>query len=766
MKRGWDLVLGAAILAGALALRWADPLPLQQLRNLTFDTYQRLQPRAYDPALPVTIAAIDERALDEFGQWPWSRATLARITDRLTEMGAAAIAFDAIFAEPDRTSPAAIARNLPEAPQFAAVRRQLAELPDPDAEFAAALGRSPSVLAFTFADDPALARDAILEKFGITTISDPDLKVGDFVRGGAQAIVPLPALAAAAHGLGDVQVGLPDPDGITRRVPLVSRVGETLFPSLGAEALRVALGGQTAQIRASKVRHVRLFGLGFDLWLQGIDKMRIGEAILPVNANGELWLRDSGPRRERFVSLAGILGPAADATPFQGRIVLIGTTVEGLKDIHATPLSPFVPGVEIHAQILEQILGNTFLDRPYYADVVEMLALAVLGLVLLGCLHRRSALGGTAVLVVAMAAIFGASWWQFSARGFLFDPTYPGLAAIIIFGCGTLVNFLRTESEKRYVRSAMARYLSPVLADRVSQHPEQLKLGGELRELTLMFSDIRGFTKISESLDPQALTGLINSFLTPMTQIIQDHEGFIDKYIGDCIMAFWNAPIDVASHSKKAILAAYEMRRELRRINRVFAAEAEKEDRPAVELKTGVGLNSGICCVGNMGSEQRLEYSVLGDAVNIASRLESLSPAYHVDLVIGEETASGAPSLALLELDRVRVKGKLLPIRIFTGLGDEEYAARPEFQALAAAQERMLDSYRDQDWDAAEAALAECRKLAAALPADSQGELPGALPDDRLAAFYDLYAARIAAYRAAPPPQDWDGVFEAKSKAG
>ncbi len=753
MKRGWDLVLGAAILAGALALRLADPLPLQQLRYLTFDTYQRLQPRTYDPQAPVVIAAIDEKALDRFGQWPWSRTTLARVTDRLAELGAAAIAFDVLFAEPDRTSPAAIAATLPAGPQYDAARAQLQALPDPDAEFAAALARTPSLLSFAYSDDAALAADPAIEfPYGFSTIGGDEAEIAHRVQGAPYAILPLPQLVAAAHGMGEVHAGDPDPDGIIRRVPLAIGIGERLYPTLAGDTLRVGVGGQTAQLRLTRTGY--------------IDKMRIGEAIIPVNNRGELLLYDTGPQAGRFVSLADVMAPDFDAARIAGHLVLIGATVEGLKDIRSTPLAPVMPGVEIHAQILEQILTGQYLTRSYDADDIEKIFLAVFGLVLLGFLYRRSAIGGAIVLIAAIAAAIAVSWWQFSRSGMLFDPIYPSLAAIIMFSCGTLVNYLRTESEKRYVRSAMARYLSPVLADRVSQHPEQLKLGGELRELTLMFSDIRGFTKLSESLDPQALTGLINSFLTPMTQIIQDHEGFIDKYIGDCIMAFWNAPIDVPSHSKKAILAAYDMRRELRRINQGFAAAAASEDRPPVELKTGVGLNSGICCVGNMGSEQRLEYSVLGDAVNIASRLEALSPAYHVDLVIGEETASGAPSLALLELDQVRVKGKLLPIRIFTGLGDEEYAARPEFQALAAAQERMLDRYRDQDWDAAEAALAECRALAAALPADAQGNPPGALPDDRLAGFYDLYAARIAAYRAAPPPKDWDGVFEAKSKAG
>jgi adenylate cyclase len=750
MKRGWDLAVGAAILIGALALRAADPLPLQQLRNLTFDTYQRLEPRAYDPASPVVIAAIDEKALGRFGQWPWSRGILARMTDRLTELGAAAVAFDVIFAEPDRTSPAAVAAALPQDAQYAPVRAQLAMLPDPDAEFAAALARAPSVLAFTYSNDPALEHKTLDEKFGVTELGDPEMDVTGFIQGGAYPIAPLPELAEAAHGLGDVQVGLPDPDGIVRRVPLVSRIGDVVFPSLAADALRVALGGQTAQVRMSRKRTVSLFGFSYEIWLQGIDKMRVGEAVIPVNANGELLLHDSGPVPRRYVSLADVLDPAFDPAAVQGRIVLIGTTVEGLKDQHATPLSPYVPGVEIHAQILEQILGNSYLDRPYYADALELCSLAAFGLVLMGFLYRRSAIAGTVVLAGAIAVTVGGSWWAFAEKGYLFDPIYPGLAAIAMFGSGTLINYLRVEREKRNVRTAMARYLSPILADQVSQNPEQLKLGGELRELTLMFTDIRGFTHISESLDPQALTQLMNSFLTPMTRVIQDREGFIDKYIGDCIMAFWNAPIDVPSHEQKSILAAYDMRAELKRVNTMLKESAEKNDWPEVELKIGIGLNSGICCVGNMGSEQRLEYSVLGDTVNIASRLESLSPSYGVDLVIGEETASGASEFALLELDRVRVKGKVLPIRIFTGLGDRAMAETAEFHELRDAQERLLIRYRAQDWDQAEAALAECRPLAG----------------DALAAFYDLYARRIAEYRAAPPPTGWDGVYEARTKAG
>ena len=299
------------------------------------------------------------------------------------------------------------------------------------------------------------------------------------------------------------------------------------------------------------------------------------------------------------------------------------------------------------------------------------------------------------------------------------------------------------------MRHAFAQYLSPVLVDRLSQHPDQLKLGGELREMTLMFCDIRDFTKISESLDPQELTQLMNSFLTPMTRLIQEREGTIDKYIGDCIMAFWNAPLEVSHHAEKAILAALDMRAGLKTLNESLAAAAT-EEKPAVTIRIGIGLNSGTGSVGNMGSDQRFNYTVFGDTVNIASRLEALSPAYGIDLVIGEETAESAPEMALLELDRVRVKGKFLPVQIFTAVGDRAFALTPEYQALKDAQSRLLAHYRAKEWDQAETALAECRALAPAL----------------LGGLYELYERRIAHYRIDPPPANWDGVYEAKTKAG
>jgi adenylate cyclase len=536
MKRGSDILIGALVLLGALYVRAQDPVPIQALRNLAFDTYQRIEPRTWSPDFQVRIGAIDEPALDRYGQWPWSRAALADITRRLTELGAAAIAFDVIFAEPDRTAPKALIASLPEAPAYALARQEISRLPDPDLQFAQALARAPAVLAFTWLNgSEGVDPPAIPEKFGVSVIG-ADLAPQDYVAGGESALTPLPELMAAAPGLGEVHAGLPDPDGIIRKVPMVARVQGRLYTNLAAESLRLALGGQTAQVKTST-------GSG-EFWkttIPGIAAMRVGEAIIPVNVNGELLLYDSGSLAERYFSLADVMRQDFDPGIVQGNHP-IGATVEGLKDIRATPNAPVIPGVEIHAQVLEQILSGTYLNRPYWASFVEGGFLLGFGLVLLAALRRRSAIPGLAVALFALAAGLAGSWWAFKSKGFLFDPVYPALIVVILFLGGTLTNFLRTEREKRQVRNAFSRYLSPVLVDQLSEHPEQLRLGGEMRELTVMFSDIRGFTSIAESLDPQTLTQFINSYLTPMTGIIQANEGTIDKYIGDCVMAFWNAP--------------------------------------------------------------------------------------------------------------------------------------------------------------------------------------------------------------------------------
>jgi len=330
---------------------------------------------------------------------------------------------------------------------------------------------------------------------------------------------------------------------------------------------------------------------------------------------------------------------------------------------------------------------------------------------------------------------------------------------VLVYMSSSMLNFLRTEAEKRQVRGAFSQYLSPALVEQLADEPERLVLGGEMRDMTLLFCDIRGFTTISEQFktDPTGLTKLINRFLTPMTDMILARRGTIDKYMGDCIMAFWNAPLDDKKHAAHGLESALAMFDALHGLNEKLREEAESEDRPHYPINIGIGLNSGECCVGNMGSDKRFDYSVLGDAVNLAARLEGQSKNYGVGVVIGQETRKEAPEFATIELDLIAVKGKTEPVLIYGLRGDAQEAATPAFQALEKKHEAMIAAYRSQQWDTASALIAECRDLARQTNGEKHG-LGG------LDVLYDLYAERIAAYRADPPGEDWDGVFVATSK--
>ena len=375
----------------------------------------------------------------------------------------------------------------------------------------------------------------------------------------------------------------------------------------------------TISIKSSGASGERSFGRE-----TGIAFVRTGNATIPTDENGQMLLYDTGPRAERFVpawqTLEGTLPPEI----FAGKIVLIGATATALYDVRATPLSPYSPGVEIHAQLIEQVVSGAYLYRPDWAKGAEILYMALAGLLMIVLIRRTGAVGAATVGAVVVASSVVLSWLAFQHEKWLLDPVTPSMAALGVYLAGSLLGYLQTESDRRQIRSAFGQYVSPALVERMTRNPGALRLGGETRELTILFCDIRGFTDIAERLDPAALTQLVNSFLTPMTRIIQDRSGTIDKYIGDCIMAFWNAPLDDPDHVRHGLESALAMRAELARLNAGWAAEAAKSGAAFAELQVGIGLNTGRCSVGNFGSEQRFDYSALGDAVNLASRLEGL----------------------------------------------------------------------------------------------------------------------------------------------
>jgi adenylate cyclase len=712
------------------------------MRLAVFDEFQRLAPAEYEDA-GVRIVDIDDDTLERIGQWPWPRIHVATLIERLTNLGAAVITFDMVFAEPDRTSPQRLMRSWFDLTTPAAVLEEIAKrLPDHDAVLAKAIAGTPTVVGIALTGEPTAQRPTL--KWGIAQAGDDPRA---FLAGFRGAIVNLPQLTEPAAGAGSFNTD-PERDGVIRRVPLFyalhRRDGPAeIIPSLAAEALRVAQGATTYVIKSSNASGQTAFGEK-----TGINNVRIGSLIVPTDAKGRVWLRDTGSVGARTIPAWQVMQGDVRASEIAGTIVFIGTSAAGLKDLRVTPLSPAAPGVDVHARITEQMVLGDFLQRPDWMDGAEVIYLLVFGVALLLLLPRWGPLPCAVLATAGIALAISMSWHAYTQYRVLIDPLYPSLAALAIYLAASLLVFLRTEGERRRVRHAFGRYMSPELVERLANDPAQLALGGETRDMTILFTDIRDFTSVAETMDAAALTRFINEFLTPMTDIILRHRGTIDKYMGDAIMAFWNAPLDDPDHAPHAARAALNMLAELERLNGTWAGEAAKDGRPVHTVSIGVGLNTGPCCVGNMGSSLRLEYSVIGDDVNLASRLEGQSKTYGVPIVIGENTRARLDGFASLELDLLRVKGKQRPVRVFALVGDERVAGEAWFRAVSEAQSAMLKAYRARDWSRAAALLALCRRAA-------EGRMPG---------LWSLYEARIEELRAGAVPSDWDGVAIARQK--
>ncbi|MGE0256716.1 MAG: CHASE2 domain-containing protein [Alphaproteobacteria bacterium] len=733
------------LLAAAIGLRIQDPVPVEQARLLLFDAFQRAQPRSWVD-VPVRIVDIDEESLARHGQWPWPRTLVADLVWRLGDAGAAAIAFDIVFAEPDRLSPSRAVAGWAAGEASDRLREAAASLPDNDAVLAAAFSHNRVVTGFVTTGETRAERLPRTPAAIASAGDDPRL----FVPAWPGAILNLPELEAAASGNGSINF-VPGRDGVIRTVPLLARTtavdpddpfGRTrLLPAFGLEALRVAQDAPTLRVRASGASGEASFGAR-----TGIVDVTVGEWTVPTDAGGNVWLHYTGHRAERFIPAWKVLAGEVDPAAVAGAILLVGTSAAGLLDLRATPLDPATPGVEVHAEMIEQFVLGASLVRPDWATGAEIAVMALVGAALLWLLPRIGALACAAVGGGAAVTAFAASWLAFAGASWLVDPAYPVAVIVALYISGSLAGYLRTEAERRRIRTAFGQYLAPALVEDLARHPEHLRLGGETREMSILFCDVRGFTSIAESFksDPQGLTALINRLLTPLTAAVHAHGGTIDKYIGDCVMAFWNAPLDDPEHPRDAAAAALDMLTAVERLN----AERERETPGAAPLGIGVGINTGEVVVGNIGSDQRFDYSVLGDAVNLAARLEGQSKVYGVPVVLGDDTAQRvAAHFALLELDRLAVKGKREAAPVWGLLGDAAVRDSDDFRRLASAHARMLAAYRGRAWDAA----AEAGREAAALPLAPAG-------------LYDLWQRRIAALRADPPGADWDGTTVATEK--
>ena len=719
------------LLFALVPLRLADPRPLEELRVRTFDFFQVLRPRPQE-LRPVVIVDIDEESLKAIGQWPWPRTTVADLITQITRLGAVAIGFDIIFPEPDRMSPAIAERSFRGID--AETRAKLDTLPSNDEALADAIRHSRVVVgqAGAAAPEPVTPADAALQTGFAVRGPDPSPYLVTF-RGLLRNVPPIEQ-AAAGRGLFSID---PESDGIIRRVPIIMKAQGSLVPSLSLEMLRVVTGSSAILVRVDQA---------------GVQAVAVPGLEIPTDRNGQFWVHFNRHDPTRYVSAKDVLQGHVPPDRLAGKLVLIGTSAIGLLDLKTTPTDAAIPGVEVHAQILESVLSKSNLVNPNYAIGAE-LALAVLfGLAII---IAAPMLPASIVIVLGgclIAGLIGLSLYLFVEHNLLIDFTYPLISSWLIYLVLTFVNYLREQKQRRQIRSAFGYYLSPHMVEQLARSPEKLVLGGEERRMTILFSDVRGFTTISEYYkdDPQGLTRLMNRFLTPLTNAIIDRKGTIDKYIGDAIMAFWNAPVDDAEQEANACEAALEMLSRAETLNDELKHEAEVNGGVYMPLRIGIGLNTGPCVVGNMGSDFRFNYSVLGDTVNLASRLEARTKDYRIPVVIGSRTAEGAKQkFAVMEIDLIMVKGKKQPEAVFTVLGPSQVEADPRCGELREINAQMLGRFRSQQWDNALELVARCRKFANGFD---------------LSGLYDMYEERIALYRTHPPGADWDGVYEAETK--
>src|SRR3954465_8140839 len=730
-KLGFARLMCLALLVVFAGARLWDPPPIQELRLRTFDMFQLIDPR-HKAARPVTIVDIDDKSLAKLGQWPWPRTRIADLIQNLTSHGAVAIGFDVVFSEADRLNPDLVASQMRYLDD--ATRAKLRELPSNDQILSEAIKRSRVILGETGQRAISSEVDKSLPFTGVATVGEEGAERFLFEFPGLLRNVPEIEKVAAGRGLFSIKT---ERDGLIRRVPMIMRAQGMVMPSLSLEILRVVTGTPTLLVRTDKT---------------GVRAVRLKGVEIPTDRNGQLWVHYARQDPSIYISAADVLDNTVPPNKIAGKLVLVGTSAVGLNDIKTTPVSSTMPGVEIHAQVLESVLSGAVISQPNYALGVELLAALVIGLLVIIFTPNL----GPVRLVLAgatfAAILIGVSWFFYAQHRYLIDFTYPLLSTTAIYLTLIFASFVREQRQRVQIRGQFAQYMSPVLVEQLAQSPEKLVLGGEEREMTIMFSDVRGFTTISESFkhDPQGLTRLMNRFLTPLTNVILARKGYIDKYMGDAIMAFWNAPLDDKDHELNACEAAIDMLEHVDELNQAREQKAKEEGRPFIPLNVGVGLNTGICVVGNMGSDLRFDYSVFGDSVNLASRLEGQSKEYGFPIIVGSRTALAVKDrFAILELDFIMVKGKKEPEVIYAIAGREDTAQSGRFQRLRNLTIEMLSCYRNRDWDGALAAIARGRKTDEA---------------NSLELLYNLYEARIRGYLENPPPQDWNGAFALLTK--
>ncbi len=633
---GWLIPILSVTMGISLFL--IDPLPLQILRNSVFDQYQRWSPRQYNDT-PVRIIDIDDESLAKLGQWPWPRTRIAELVKKLQAAGAAAIAFDVMFAEPDRTSPTAMLGtwNPP-----SDLRNAMSALPDHDASLAKTMARGEVVLGHALQREGKppehFARPYSMIKLGASPLP--------FLNTFNGTITSLPILQDAAAGNGAITFN-PDSDGIVRRVPLMLRMADEVMPSLAAEALRVAQGERNYFIRTNE-------GEG-----EGILEVRIGAFTIPTTPNGEIWVHYTKPVAARYIPAWKVLAGQVPVELLAGHILLVGTSAPGLLDLRFSPFGRDMPGVEAHAQAIEQILVADHLSRPGWALGLEVVVILIGGL-LVGFIGISL---GAVSSAAATALIFGiagmAGWYAYTAQGLLIDPVMPGMALLITFILSSLYHHMVSEHRQRWIKQAFAHYVSPNLVAHLVDHPEQLELGGKRQECSFIFTDLAGFTSLMEKIDPVEAVTLLNHYLDEMIAIAFRHDGTLDRIVGDAVTIMFSAPVPQPDHRQRALKCALEMHRFAKR----YADEINAKGIPFGQ--TRIGVHTGEVIVGNFGGKNIFDYRALGDPINTAARLESVNKHLGTLVCISEATLSGRPDLPVRPVGRLVLKGKTQALMVY-----------------------------------------------------------------------------------------------------
>lgn len=700
--------------------------PMQRVEAWLHDAWlKRTAPAGADDR--VAILDIDEASLKSVGRWPWSRDTMTTLVEQLFDRyGVAAVGFDVVFAEPDTSSglnslTQLAARELAGNREFRRALEELTPHLDYDARFARALAERPVSLGYYFIPEGyGDARTGMLPPPSLAADVFAPLQPGSAAVGyGAN----LARFQRAAQGAGFFNMRADD-DGTARRMNIVGPFGDGYYLALSASTLRVAFGA--GPVAAGADRQAVLGRQYASPWIE------VGGIRVPLSADGTVDVPYRAGSPFPYISAAEVLAGKAPLEQLENRIVLVGSTAPGLSDLRVTPFSNTFPGVEIHAHLIAGMLDGTTRVIPPWADDARLAAVLLLGALLGFVLLRYGptvGLATTLALLTLLLAVYAAAWSRF----WVVPMAAPMLAVFGLYALNTGYGFFAETRSKRQITKLFGQYVPPELAAEMSRDPTHYTMEGQSREMTVLFSDIRGFTNFSERLPPTELAEVLNAYLSTMTRIVQQHQGTIDKYIGDAIMAFWNAPVDLADHATRAVATALGMQAALPQLNEEFAA------RGWPEVRIGIGVNSGRMSVGNMGSEFRMSYTVMGDAVNLGSRLEGITKQYAVGILVTQPTVDADPVHAFMKVDVVRVKGKETPVAIYEPLGPKS-ALDDAVRRDAAEFEAAFAAYQKQDWNAAEAALV-------------------ALNTRTPRALYDIYLERIAHFRTEPPPQGWDGVY-------